>query len=186
MLMYGGVEECIGTYRFHLDQDLAVWKAVQVAEFFNHALLVVEFNSLDTKNTEGDHTYTILDEIVGLYDNIYYRDDPTKIREGLPLHYGFHTNRATKRDLITQMNKRLREQLYIENDKDAIDECEWFEQKVDKDVFGAIDGKHDDIYMSRAIGLKVSDKMPMPKVVEQKSESKHANYHTTIRSQSSF
>lgn len=30
-MMDGGVEECIATYRFHLDQDLTVWRAVQVA-----------------------------------------------------------------------------------------------------------------------------------------------------------
>ncbi len=186
MLSAGGVEECIGTYRFHLDQDLAVWKAVQLARFFCNALLVVEFNSLDTKTTEGDHTYTILDEIVNEYDNIYFRDDPTKVRAGLPPHYGFHTNRATKRDLITQMNKRLRERLYIENDKMAVDEIEWFEQKVDKDQFGAIDGKHDDIYMSRAIGLKVSSKMPLPVERVQTQEQPYRSHDTAVRSQSSI
>ena len=165
MLLKGGVEECIGTWRFHLDQDLAVWRAVQLARFFNDALLVVEFNSLDAKGTEGDHTLTILDEIVGQYENIYYRDDPTKIREGLPPHYGFHTNAASKRDLITQMGRRLRDKTYIENDKRALDECAWFEQKANSASFGAIDGHHDDIYMSRAICLKVSSIMPMPQVI---------------------
>lgn len=186
MLSLGGVEECIGTYRFHLDQDLAVWKAVQLAKFFNNALLVVEFNSLDTRTTEGDHTYTILDEIVDIYDNIYYRDDPTKVRAGVAPHYGFHTNKATKRDLITQMNKRLREKLYIENDKRAIDECEYYEQKVNKDQFGAIDGKHDDIYMSRAIGLKVSSKMPMPKEIVNDQVSATYRATSTIRTQASI
>lgn len=164
MLMKGGVEECIGTYRFHMDQDLSVWKAVQVAKYFNDALLVVEYNSLDTKGAEGDQTYTILDQIVDMYPNIYYRDDPTKIREGLAPHYGFHTNRSTKQDLINHMQHLLRDKAYIERDKRALDEASNYEQKEQRDVYGAIEGEHDDIYMSRAIGLKVSDKMELPAV----------------------
>lgn len=167
MMMFGGVEECIGTYRFHKDQDLAVWKAVQVAKFYNDALLAVEFNSLNTLGTEGDHTYTILDQIVDMYPNIYYRDDPTKVREGLAPHYGFHTNRATKQDLITNMQRRLRDKTYIERDARALDECAWYEQKDKRNEYGAKDGEHDDIYMSRAIGLKVSSVMDMPSEVEQ-------------------
>lgn len=165
-LLFGGVEECIGTWRFHLDQDLAVWRAVQLAKLFNNALLVVERNSLDTKGTEGDHSYTILDQIVPYYGNIYYRDDPTKIREGLAPHYGFLTTRATKMDLISHMQMRLRDKAYIERDVRALDECAWFEMKEQADVYGAIDGEHDDIYMSRAIGLKVSSVWDMPREVE--------------------
>lgn len=167
MLMFGGVEECIGTYRFHLDQDLAVWRAVQVAKYFNNALLAVEFNSLNTLGQEGDHTYTILDQIVDDYDNLYYRDDPTKVREGVAPHYGFHTNRATKQDLITNMQRRLRDKTYIERDARALDECAWYEQKDKRNEYGAKDGEHDDIYMSRAIGLKVSSVMDMPAEIEQ-------------------
>lgn len=58
-------------------------------------------------------------------------------------------------DLVTQMTKRLREILYIERDKRALDEIEWYELKPDGS-YGAVEGKHDDIYMSRAIALKVS------------------------------
>ena len=157
----GGVEECIATYRFHLDQDLTVWRAVQVAEWFCHALLAVEANSLDPKGQEGDHTLTILDTIKEHYDNLFSRTDPVQIREGRPKRYGFHTNAASKTDLLTQMTKRLREILYIERDKRALDEIEWYELKPDGS-YGAVEGKHDDIYMSRAIALKVSQLMELP------------------------
>lgn len=180
MLTMGGVEECIGTWRFHLDQDLAVWRAVQLAKFFNNALLVVERNSLDTKGTEGDHSYTILDQIIPYYNNIYYRDDPTKIKEGLAPHYGFLTTRATKMDLISHMQMRLRDKAYIERDMRMLDECAWFEMKEQGDVYGAIDGEHDDIYMSRAIGLKVSSVWDMPKEIEEVIiSSGHTNIFTT-------
>ena len=182
----GGVEECIGTYRFHLDQDLTVWRAVQVARFFNDALLVVESNSLDIKKQEGDHSMTILDEIKDYYSNIYFRDDPQKIKEGMPTRYGFHTNIASKTDLINQMNKRLRELGYIERDKAALDEASYYEMK-DDGSYGAIDGKHDDIHMSRAIALKASSTIPMPAVISGENKPEYLSKSpSTISSESTF
>lgn len=164
MLLYGGDEECVATYRFHMDQDLAIWKAVQLARFYDNALFVPEFNSLKkSKPEDSDFFYTILDEIVGIYDNIYSRDDPTKIREGLPPRYGFHTNKATKEDLVAQMCRRIRDRLYVEHDKRALDEALTYEMKSDG-TYGNVDSSdfHDDIYMATAIGLKVSSVMDPP------------------------
>ena len=144
---------------------------MQVAEWFCHALLAVEANSLDPKGQEGDHTLTILDTIKEHYDNLFSRTDPVQIREGRPKRYGFHTNAASKTDLVTQMTKRLREILYIERDKRALDEIEWYELKPDGS-YGAVEGKHDDIYMSRAIALKVSQLINIP--AEWKMENGHS------------
>lgn len=165
-LTENGVEECIGTCRFHLDQDLAVWKAVQIAVFYNNALLVVEANSLDAKGTEGDHTLTILDEIKGIYKNLYCRTDPQRIIEGAAERYGFFTSKASKSDLVNQMNKRLREQGYIERDRRALDEIDFYEIK-DDGTYGAVEGQHDDIYMSRAIGLKASQTSELPIIINK-------------------
>ena len=40
-----------------------------------------------------------------------------------------------------------------------LDECGWYELKKDGS-YGAIDGQHDDIYMSSGINLWVSEKLP--------------------------
>ena len=124
-----GVEECIATYRFHLDQDLAIWKAVQLARYYNNALLVVEANSLNHHQSDGDHSLTILDEIKNYYSNLYCRTDPQKIIEGYPERYGFFTSQSSKTDLINQMNKRYRELGYIERDSRALDEADTYEIK---------------------------------------------------------
>lgn len=181
----GGVEECVGTWRGHLDQDLVIWKAVQIARWFDNALLAVERNSLDTKGSEGDHSLTILDEIKDYYSNLYYRIDPQKIKEGLPPMYGFHTNKSTKTDLVTKMNRRLREQSYIERDSRALDEADWYEIKPDG-TYGAIDGQHDDIYMSRGIALLVSESIPIPTVLLDKQTVRNATGKVTIRTEASF
>lgn len=184
MKLFGGDEECIGTWRFHMDQDLAIWKAVQLAEFYNHALFVPEFNSIKKhKPEDSDFFYTILDEIVDVYDNIYSRDDPTKVREGVPPRYGFHTNKATKDDLVTLMQRRFRDQLYAENDLRALDEAMTYEQKADGS-YGAVDKFHDDIYMATAIGLKVSSVMDPP--VEIPLNEKPRSKRTEVRTHANF
>ena len=162
----GGVPEFVATYRFHMDQDLTAWRAVQVAKFYNNALLVVERNSLKRKETEGNYTLTVLDEISHSYSKIYYRDDPDKIKEGLPPRYGFFTDRNNKELIVSAMNRGLRDIGFIERDQRMLDECGFYELKTDGS-YGAIDGQHDDIYMSSGIALYVSENWPLPYEIQQ-------------------
>ena len=162
-MMNGGVPEFVATYRFHMDQDLTAWRAVQVAKWYCNALLVVESNSLQTFQTEGNFTSTVLDIIAHVYPNLYYRDDPSKIKEGVPLRYGFHTGQ-NKSEIVSIMTKGLREMGFIERDQRMLDECGWYELKQNGS-YGAIDGQHDDIYMSSGINLWVSEKLPLPTIM---------------------
>lgn len=159
-IMNGGVPEFVATYRFHMDQDLTAWRAVQVAKYYCDALLVVEANSLKKFQTEGNFTSTVLDIIAHVYPNLYYRDDPSKIKEGIPLRYGFQTG-SNKSEIVSIMTRGLRDMGFIERDQRMLDECGWYELKQDGS-YGAIDGQHDDIYMSSGICLWVSDKLPPP------------------------
>jgi hypothetical protein len=135
------------------DQDLVAWKAAQIARWYNNALLVVESNSLDKDaETEGTHFLTILDEIVNFYSNIYARTDPEKVRQGLPIKYGFQTTLSTKPMVIDILNAALRDDAYIERDIRAADEMDTYEIKPNG-TMGAVDSCHDDIVMATAIGL---------------------------------
>lgn len=160
-MMTGGVPEFVATYRFHMDQDLTAWRAVQVAKFYDDALLVVERNSLRQIQTEGNFTMTVLDIISHTYPHLYYRDDPDKTREGVAPRYGFFTDRHNKELVVTAMNRGLRDMGFIERDQRMLDECGWYELKQNGS-YGAIDGQHDDIYMSSGIALYVSSTLPLP------------------------
>lgn len=160
----GGVPEFVATYRFHMDQDLTAWRAVQVARFYNNALLVVERNSLKRKETEGNYTLTVLDEIAHVYHKLYFRDDPDKIKEGIPPRYGFFTDRHNKELIVSAMNRGLRDMGFIERDQRMLDECGFYELKPDGS-YGAIDGQHDDIYMSSGIALYVSENWQLPQEI---------------------
>lgn len=174
-MVYGGKPEIVATWRGHLDQDLVAWKAAQIASYYNDALLIVESNSLDNRNSEseGNHFFTILDEIVKFYPNIYARTDPEKVRQGLPIKYGFQTNLNTKPMVIDLLNACLREESYVERDDRACDEMDAYEMKANG-TYGAVDGCHDDIVMATAIGLWACFKyMPLP------VEIKHTGTITT-------
>lgn len=183
MVKDGGVPEFVATYRFHLDQDLTAWRAVQVAKFYNDALLVVERNSLRRKGTEGNYTLTVLDEIVDVYPNLYYRDDPDKIKEGIPPRYGFFTDRNNKELIVTAINRGLRELCFIERDIRMLNECGFYELKPDG-TYGAIDGQHDDIYMSSGINLYVSEQLPLPTPMLSLTTEEHQQFR--VRTESSF
>ena len=61
------------------------------------------------------------------------------------------------------MQGALRDDLYYERNKDACVEMDTYELK-ENGSFGAADKTHDDMVMTRAIGLYISTKMPLPKV----------------------
>lgn len=151
-----GVPETVATIKIHIDNDLLAWMAVQLAEFYNHALVVVENNSLKKhQNTEGNGFYTILNEVAEVYDNLYLSSKQDTTKPGVPIKYGFHTNSYTKPLIINTINAAMRDDGYIERDSRLCDEADQFEHKPDG-TLGAVDGAHDDFVMSTAIGLWVA------------------------------
>jgi hypothetical protein len=166
-MMEGGKPEVVACWRGHLDQDLISWKAAQISKYYNNALLVIESNSLDSQESEGDHFLTVLDEIVKYYPNIFARTDAEKIRQGLPLRYGFQTNMSTKPMVIDLLNGILREEGYYERDLRSCDEMDTYEIKP-TGKYGAVEGCKDDLVMATAIGLWAAYKyMDMPKLIQR-------------------
>jgi hypothetical protein len=173
-LAYGGGEKIVAEWRGHLDQDLVSWKAAQIASLYDNALLVVERNSLKVKDvdTEGDHSMTVLDEIANFYPNLYARVDPDKLKDGMPLKYGFFTGKLTKPMVIDALNAALRDDDYEESDEEACDEMDNYEIKHDG-TYGAKLGLKDDRVMTRAIGLHISRSfMQLPKEIYKSTTQK--------------
>lgn len=178
-LMSGERPEVVAQWYGHIDMDLLAWKAAQIAKWYDDALLVIESNTLETKDkdrmVDGDQSQFILYKIKEVYDNLYAREQSEdEIREGAPRKYGFHTNVATKPMVISNLVKVVREHLYVERDTRCLDEYLTYEQKPNG-AYGAIAGKHDDLLMTRAIGLHIAYNfkvMPLPIVVERKVSMK--------------
>lgn len=170
-LMYGGRPEIIAQWRGHTDHDILAWKAAQIAAWYNNALLIFESNTAESEaDTDGDHTEFIYDTIATYYPYLYSRTPADKIREGIPLKWGFHTNKSTKPLIIDNYVTILREYNYIERDNEACNEARWYEKKINGS-FGAIHGQHDDILMTRMIGLQICYELPLPKIITHTSTS---------------
>lgn len=169
-MLDGDRPEVVAQWYGHIDMDILAWKAAQIAAFYDNSLLVIESNTLETHDKErqvdGDLSHFILNQIKDVYPNLYARKQTEdEIREGLPCKYGFHTNVATKPMIISTLIKVVREHLYTERDERCLDEYVVYEKKQNSG-FGAITGKHDDLLMTRAIGLHICFfEMPIPTVV---------------------
>lgn len=164
--------EVAAQWRGHCDFDLLAWNAARIAAFYDEALLVIESNTIETHEAgrmmEGDQSSFLFERLRDAYPRLYARSRrPEEIRAGAPLKYGFHTNTATKPLIISNLVKVIREGSYIERDQNCLDEYLAYERKQNGS-YGAIDGHHDDILMTRAIGLHIAvNEMPFPIITER-------------------
>lgn len=173
LYMMDGDKPCVVAQWYgHIDIDLLAWKSAQVAAFYNDSLLVIESNTLETKDrdrqVDGDQSQFILNQIKNIYPNLYARKQSEEdIKEGKPRKYGFHTNVSTKPMIISTLVKVIRDGLYVERDVRCLEEYITYEKKRNG-AYGAILGKHDDLLMTRAIGLHVCFfEMDIPKIVQK-------------------
>ena len=174
-LMDGGRPAVVAEWYGHCDMDILAWKSAQIAGFYNNSLLVIESNTMDSRDKErhiegGDQSLYILNQIGNIYPNMYARrQSEDEIRQGLPKKYGFNTNTATKPMIISTLIKCVREHLYTERDMRALDELLVYEKKQNGS-YGAITGRHDDKVMTRAIGMHIClYEMEIPQIIKKGS-----------------
>lgn len=148
-------------WRGHIDHDLLGWKSAQIAKWYGEALLVIESNTLESESA-GSSSY-ILEQLSPAYPRLYSRvvDDGLTLRK--ERRYGFHTNRATKATIISCLISMVREHGYRERDTDACSELMTYRQ-LPAGSYEARQGCHDDILMTRAIGLYVA--LTVPRSIE--------------------
>lgn len=184
-MMDGDRPSVVAQWYGHIDMDLLSWKAAQIAAWYDNAILVIESNTLEThdrdRSVDGDQSSFILNQIKDYYPNLYARKQSEEdIREKRPKKYGWHTNVLTKPMIISTLVKVIREGLYVERDERCLDEYLVYERKPNG-AFGAIIGKHDDLLMTRAIGLHIClFEMPLPKIVERPQPGKSRTKRTKI------
>lgn len=166
-MMRGEGPAVVAQWRGHTDFDLLAWRAALAASLYDDALLVIESNTIEThdpmRDTDGDQSPVLFNRLRDIYPNLYARPPREEdVRRGVPSKYGFHTNTATKPLIIATLVKVIREGLYVERDGGCLDEYLAYERRPNGS-FGAIPGCHDDILMTRAIGLHIIfHELPVP------------------------
>ena len=172
---FNGKPNIVAEMHYHCQRDQLAYDAMRLAEWYNHALLVIESNTyeMSDKNRDvgGDGSQYILDVVGELYNNLYCRETaPDKIKEGEPQRWGFRTGPDTKPKIIDLARWALSVQAWNEPCENCLNEFSMYIEEHNK--FTAPPGKHDDELMSTCIGLWVCFKeMPLPKWIESKQST---------------
>lgn len=175
---YNGIPSVVAEMHYHCQRDQLVYDAARLAEWYNHALLVIESNTYEmsdpNRNTEGDGSQYILDQVAEIYSNLYAREAPAdQIVEGAPKRWGFQTNARTKPMIIDFMQWCIAERAWDEPSDLCLDELSIY--IIENNKFTAPKGSHDDIIMSQMINLWVCyHEMSLPKWIEE------TNNHTIV------
>jgi hypothetical protein len=168
--MYGGKSEVVAEWRGHTDKDIAIWIAVQAAIWYCDALLIVESETYSSTFKKDNYNEYVFETISRYYSNLYCRPDRDRVKENIPIRYGFSTNRNTKPSIVHDFQATLRQSSYIERSHRTLDQACVYERKKDGS-YGAKDGYHDDDIMTRMIGLYVDyHELPLPEMVVRKKE----------------
>lgn len=165
--IYGDKPAIVAEWHGHIRHDWLAWKAAQIAAYYCNALLVIESNTIESKDNDqdNDHSLFILNQIGDAYPNLYQRESPPDKISGKPTKtYGFHTNVSTKKLVIDNLTRYVEDNAYIERESEAITELNVY-RKVDG-RYEAAQGYHDDRVMVRAIGLYIHENMPPVTTIE--------------------
>ncbi len=150
----------VAQWRGHTYHDLLAWKAAAIAKWYGNALLVVESNTLETEESDAG---MILEVLAQNYRDTYVRRSLDTLTQHETTRVGFHTNRSTKALIIDNMLGMVRDAGYVERDEMALNELASYEKKANG-AYGARQGCHDDILMTRAIGLYVISTLSKPTI----------------------
>ncbi len=157
--------EIVAQWRGHCDHDILAWKSAMIATWYNNALLVIESNTIETENYGGDSCKFILSELHNAYTRLYRRLVTDRTGCGVETKIGFHTNISTKFMVINKLIQLVRDAAYIERCNEACDELITY-QRLENGSYGATSGYHDDILMTRAIGLFVAYELPLNPAID--------------------
>ena len=168
----------VAEWHGHARHDRLAWKMAQIAAYYNNALLVVESNTFESRDmdTEGEHSAFILEQIGRTYKNMYARQStPDKIKKTRRKMWGFQTNVHTKALIIDNLITMIDDRLYTEREIEALNEYKVY-QRTEKGTLEAAEGYHDDRLMARAIGLYISQTMPIPKLITKDTYKSHSRF----------
>ena len=177
----GAVERAALWYG-HVDPDILAYKAAQIATYYNNALLVIESNTYDSRYkkkdksyvAEGDHSYTVLDTLGELYDNMYVRrSTPDNTRDKQLKKIGWHMNKQTKYQAYDSYTISIRKGQYVEYSQEAYNEATQLTVNTDGQIEAML-GCHDDIQDTTAVGNYIAiETMPPVKVIDNTIKKQH-------------
>lgn len=134
--------KCVATlHKQQLDEDLFAEQLYCLGKFYNDALIGVETN-------HSRHPVRVLRSLG--YESLYVSRSVTGFYDKSESFYGFVTTSLTRPIIISNLVSVMRENLYLETDRETLVEMTTF-IKRDDGKWAAADGAHDDLVMASAI-----------------------------------
>lgn len=156
--------EVVAQWRGHCDHDVLAAKAISLARTYNDALLIIESNTVENEESLVDGSMTVLEYLGENYSHCYTRQYFNNQTMTMTDRIGFYSNRRTKPMLIDALIAAIREGNLVERDEDAVEEYLTYCQNQNGS-YGPRPGCHDDILMTRALGLyAIQNKPPLPEL----------------------
>lgn len=186
-MIEGGLPEIAAIWHGHLGAVQLAWLFAQVAKIYDNGLLAFESNTAEKeKNKEGDHFLTAINQLAGMYNNLYVRNNHESLSQGFVPKYGFHTNTATKTMIIDRHKHALDEEEYIERHNESCNEMDYYENTPEGKM-EAQKGKHDDLVIVTAgVTWLALEYMPPPRLIEIVPEFQRNIHSTNIISAATF
>lgn len=161
MMLWGGDPEVVARLRVHIRPDLYAWQSARLCAWYDNALLAYETNRHsrdrgdEVRGYEPEWSFVALEEVGGVYPNLYLRHSQSRIDDQVSKEIGFHTSGGaggSKALIINTLDRLLEDGGYVERDSRALAEMDVYETKPNGSM-GAVAGKHDDIVISTAGAL---------------------------------
>jgi phage terminase large subunit len=139
--------KCVATLRKqHIDEDLFAEQLYCLGRFYNDALIGVETNY---------STHPVRHLLSLGYENLYVSRTMSTLGDVADKHYGFITTSVSRPIIISNLVSVMRENLYLETDRQTLNEMTTFIKRNDGKS-AACDGAHDDLVMASAIARYIS------------------------------
>ena len=150
-------QKCVATLHIkNIDEDLFAHQLYCLGKYYNDALIGVETNF-------SQHPVRVLRALD--YKNLYsHKTQESESR------YGFLTTSVSRPIIISNLVSVMREDIYLETDRQTLIEMSTFIKGRDMRAEGA-PGTHDDLVMASAIARYVGiDYLHVPKIVDKSND----------------
>lgn len=180
-----GALERAALWKGHVDPDILAYKAAQIASYYDNAMLVIESNTYDSRYKkksdnvdDGDHSYTVLDTIAEIYDNLYQRRTaPDSSVDRAIKKIGWHMNKQTKLTAYDFYYATIRQGDYVEYSEEAYEEAAFLTLNT-KGQIEAAEGCHDDIQDTTAVGCYIAyNSMPRVRLYDEEYLKKKEHHY---------
>lgn len=170
--------KCVATFhKQKIDEDLFAEQLYCLGKYYNDALLGVEINY-------SRHPVRVLRQLG--YENLYMSKKMTTGADVPENYYGFVTSSITRPIVISNLVSVMRENIYLETDRETLKEMTTFVKHNDGKQ-AASNGAHDDLVMASAIAHYIGvDYDHQIKTVDNEFDALKQFFNTDFESNTEF